>query len=221
MGRPRLYKTQEERSEAARRYRKKYYERSKERIAAAKQSLRKKGSTVVEPEIDIENVESDVESEPVQLTNAATVIDIDDVEYKLMKCAQLDKLCYQLANNFLHDQQAVLDALSERLETLVHVEEYLRSATSVHHDHIEGFLCRCKLVVAATEELWCYAATLATGASPVPWPAQKFTMVSGASSCSNEVCVEDQGVDPSILWVAWIMMQHAHVDPLSFGISYN
>lgn len=85
-------------------------------------------------------------------------IDIDNVESTLTTCAQLDKLCNQLANNFLRDRQAVLDALTERLETLVHVEEYLRSANSVHRDHIEGFMCRCKLVVAATEELWCYAA---------------------------------------------------------------
>jgi hypothetical protein len=61
MGRPRLYKTQEERSEAARKYRRKYYQRyvdvhlvlncgnryprNKEQISAAKQSLRKKRNT--------------------------------------------------------------------------------------------------------------------------------------------------------------------------------
>ncbi|KIK31928.1 hypothetical protein CY34DRAFT_19437 [Suillus luteus UH-Slu-Lm8-n1] len=72
MGRPRLYKTKEQRAEAARRYRRKYYERNKEQITAAKQSLRKKGSKAVEPEIDIENVES----EPVQLTKAATVCEL-------------------------------------------------------------------------------------------------------------------------------------------------
>jgi hypothetical protein len=124
--------------------------------------------------IDIENVES----EPIQLTKAAAVcalllyvstqtlltylscsrIDIDNVESTLTTCAQLDQLCNQLANNFLRDRQAVLDALTEWLETLVHVEEYLWSAISVHRDHIEGFMCRCKLVVAATEELWYYAA---------------------------------------------------------------
>lgn len=60
--------------------------------------------------------------------------------------------------NFLHDRQVVLDNLSKRLETLGHIEEYLRSATSVHRERIDGFVCRCKLIVAATEELWCYAA---------------------------------------------------------------
>lgn len=89
---------------------------------------------------------------------------IDVAEARLLTCSIFNTLYTQMIRG-PGDQQIVLTMLSDRLEILESIQEYVRSAhggkshlSAATTDRLSNLFHRCKLVTAATEELWCYAA---------------------------------------------------------------
>ncbi|KAG2051167.1 hypothetical protein BDR06DRAFT_974045 [Suillus hirtellus] len=138
MGHPWLHKTEEERLNAARRYRAKYYARNKKVIGLkmAMKYCQKK-----------DNNRSNLA--PEQL--AAPKCDINDAQSKLvMICAKLEPLSHRMVHDFQDHREGVQKCLSQLLETLEHVQEYLHFQT-FNADSDSSH-------IAMVAELWCYSA---------------------------------------------------------------
>ncbi|KAG2107752.1 hypothetical protein DEU56DRAFT_762599, partial [Suillus clintonianus] len=163
MGRPRLHKTQEESTEAARISRRKYYQRNKERCNAAKQSLRnslKKSNT--DESVQISSMNSWAVLNCIKLKKSVLKLHahpdgntITGIRIRIIGAKQsIQSEPVQLANG------ARYRFWIPCLNGLRHWAT-LKSIYVTQPPFITIALmavCRCKLIVAATEELWCYAA---------------------------------------------------------------
>ncbi|KAG2029050.1 hypothetical protein BDR03DRAFT_976106 [Suillus americanus] len=93
-------------------------------------------------------------------TSCSPSCDVDVAEASLLTCSIFNTLYAQMIRG-PGDQQIVLATLSDRLEMLESIQEYVRSSQkgkSHLSERLSNLFHRCKLVNAATEELWCYAA---------------------------------------------------------------
>lgn len=70
-----------------------------------------------------------------------------------------------MVHDFQDHREGVQERLSQHLQTLERVQEYLRFET-LHADSdssrmaiVAGVMCRSKAILMAAEELWCYSAT--------------------------------------------------------------
>lgn len=70
-----------------------------------------------------------------------------------------------MVHGFQDHREGAQERLSQHLETLERVQEYLRSETldadedSSRSAMVAGVMCWSKAIIMATEELWCYSAT--------------------------------------------------------------
>ncbi|KAG1844727.1 hypothetical protein C8R48DRAFT_678339 [Suillus tomentosus] len=189
MVRPLIYNTPEEKKNAARVYRRTYYERKKEEISvkmAAKYQVKKMASQIMDsggassidisspPHHDSSSTSGRHMQTPPKLSRLTNIhvtklsrpviCDIDDAEASLLTCLIFNTLYAQMIRG-PGDQQIVLAMLSVRLEVLESIQEYVRLChggesrfSAAIMEHLSNLSYQCKLVTAATEELWCYAA---------------------------------------------------------------
>ncbi|KAG1868744.1 hypothetical protein C8R48DRAFT_771520 [Suillus tomentosus] len=99
-----------------------------------------------------------------RLTVNPVICGVDVAEASLLTCSIFNTLYAQMIRG-PEDQQIVLAMLSDRLEILESIQEYVRSShrgkshlSAAITERLSNLFHRCKLVNAATEELWCYAA---------------------------------------------------------------
>ncbi|KIK33162.1 hypothetical protein CY34DRAFT_18543 [Suillus luteus UH-Slu-Lm8-n1] len=175
MARPQLHNTEEERINAAWRYRAKYYERNKKAIGlkmAMKYRQKKYDShsdcapkPLSTPKLSSRPSISSISSCTTSHKNGI-IRDINDAQSKLVViCAELEPLSHRMVHDFQDHREGVQERLSQHLQTLERVHEYLRLETldadseSSRIAIVAGVMCRCKAILMAAEELWCYSAT--------------------------------------------------------------
>lgn len=97
-------------------------------------------------------------------TSCSHSCDVDDAEASLLTCSIFNTLYVQMIRG-PGDQQIVLAMLSVRLEVLESIQEYVQLChrgkscfSTAIMERLSNLSYRCKLVTAATKELWCYAA---------------------------------------------------------------
>ncbi|KAG1819930.1 hypothetical protein EV424DRAFT_1539732 [Suillus variegatus] len=189
MARPRLYKTEEERLEAARRYNRKYYEKynscTNSRLNANER--RNKKAIGLKMAMNYRHKRDNTKSKHRDFASTSTapkltrspsppayencvIYNIKDAQSHLVVIsAKLEALCIKMVQDFQDNREAVQACLSQHLQTLERIQEYLRSANldDNHHPNASdpgrtaavGVMCRHKAITMATEELWCYSAT--------------------------------------------------------------
>ncbi|KAG2113419.1 uncharacterized protein F5147DRAFT_650361 [Suillus discolor] len=169
MVRPLIYNTPEEKKNAARVYRRMYYERKKEEISvkmAAKYQAKKMASQIMDSGRHMQTLPklSCLTNIHVMKLSHPVICDVDDTEASLLTCSIFNTLYAQMIQG-PGDQQIVLAMLSVRLEVLESIQEYVRLChrgkshfSAAIMEHLSNLFYQCKLVTAATEELWCYAA---------------------------------------------------------------
>ncbi|KAG1737156.1 uncharacterized protein EDB91DRAFT_1083190 [Suillus paluster] len=173
---PLIYNTPEEKKKnAARVYRRTYYERKKEEISikmAAKYRAKKMVSQVMDSGCQVLSSASGGHTQiPPKLSHLTVkklshpvICGVDVAEASLLTCLIFNTLYTQMIRG-LGDQQIVLAMLSDRLEILESIQEYVWSShggksrfSAAITERLSNLSHRCKLVTAATKELWCYAA---------------------------------------------------------------
>ncbi|KAG1891725.1 uncharacterized protein F5891DRAFT_1197490 [Suillus fuscotomentosus] len=150
MVRPLIYNTPEEKKNAARVYRRTYYERKKEEISvkmAAKYQAKKMASQIMDsggasgidisspPHHDSSSTSGRHMQTPPKLSRLTNIhvtklsrpviCDVDDTEASLLTCSIFNTLYAQMIQG-PRDQQIVLAMLSVRLEVLESIQEYVR-----------------------------------------------------------------------------------------------
>lgn len=74
--------------------------------------------------------------------------------------AELEPLFIKMVQDFQDNREAVQSRLSQHLETLERIQQYLRTLDDdLGCAAAAGVMCRSKAIIMATEELWCYSAT--------------------------------------------------------------
>ncbi|KAG1723256.1 uncharacterized protein EDB91DRAFT_1255731 [Suillus paluster] len=175
MVRPLIYNTSEEKKNAARVYRRTYYERKKEEISikmAAKYRAKKMVSQVMDSGCQVSSSASGGHTQippklsclTVKKLSHPVICGVNVAEASLLTCLIFNTLYTQMIWG-LGDQQIVLAMLSDRLEILESIQEYVWSShggkshfSAAITERLSNLSHQCKLVTAATEELWCYAA---------------------------------------------------------------
>ncbi|KAG1781391.1 hypothetical protein EV702DRAFT_1193578 [Suillus placidus] len=179
MGRPQLHKTEEAQLKAARRSNRKYYVKNKREIGLkmAMNYRHKRDNTTKSkrrnlPSASLAPKQSVSESSFTPPSPAAhkncVIYDIEDAQSNLVVIsAELKPLFIKMVQDFQDNREAVQAHLSQHLETLERIQEYLQTlddnspsnASDLGRAAAAGVMCWSKAITMATEELWCYSAT--------------------------------------------------------------